>query len=423
MQADNFNQPDTLFQGDLPDDGLRIKVIGVGGAGSNTVDRLQLEQFGQVQLAVVNTDTQALAGSPVVDKVMIGRGLTRGLGTGGEVEIGKQAGDRDRDALDKLVAGCDLVFVLAGLGGGTGSAVAPLVCEAATRAEAVVISFVTLPFTFEGQRKKTIADQALVELRQSCDAVIPLPNDVVMQTVSEDAVVLEAFAQADAWISRGVEAICAMLLKTGLINQDFATLKGLFKTRGGKTLFGLGHGDGPTATEDALKDLELCPLLHIPEHARQADNLIVNIIGGTDLGMGSVNRVMRQLTDLFGSRENTVLGALIDDTRRSSIDIVVIGTTDLSAGQGARRRKAGTASDAAGQSADAASDREPLPVHESKLRQPGGPAPVGEQHEFTFLAEEEQRGYFDKTDRNLHRGEDLDVPTYLRRGIKVSLSL
>jgi cell division protein FtsZ len=420
MQADNFNQPDTVFQGDLPEEDLRIKVIGVGGAGTNTVDRLQLEQFGQVRLAAVNTDTQALAGSPVQEKLMIGRGLTRGLGTGGEVEIGRKAGERDRDALDKLVAGCDLVFVLAGLGGGTGSAVAPLVCEAATRAEAVVISFVTLPFTFEGQRKKAIAEEALVDLRKSCDAVIPLPNDVVMQTVSEDAVVLEAFAQADAWISRGVEAICAMLLKTGLINQDFATLKGVFRDRGGKTLFGLGQGEGTDAADTALKDIELCPLLHTPEHTRHADNLIVHIVGGTDLGMASVNRIMRRLTEIFGSRENTILGALIDDNRRSSIDIVVIGTTDLSSGKAERARKAkpsavGTVAPEAGEG--------PLPVHESKLRRDDRPAPSGEQHEFTFLAEEEQRGYFDKTDRNLHQGEDLDVPTYLRRGIKVSLSL
>ena len=310
----------------LDDKHLRIKIIGVGGAGNNAVDRLKLDNLGQVGLAVVNTDTKTLSVSPIQEKLMIGRGLTRGMSAGGEADIGRQAAEADRAMIDKMVDGVDLVFLLAGLGGGTGSGATPIVAEAAATAGAVVVAFVTQPFTREGQRRHKQAEDALVLLRQHCHAVITLPNDVLLQQVDESSTVMEAFAVADEWMSRGVRAIWSMLFQHGLINVDFATLRSAFRFRGGKTLFGLGQAQGEDCVQAALADLDLCPLLHLPEYkyTRKADSLIVNITGGPGLSLSQVNHIMDTVCEKFGSKENTVLGAVIDDDMHGAIRITVI---------------------------------------------------------------------------------------------------
>ena len=235
------------------------------------------------------------------------------MGTGGEAEVGRQAAEADRERIAKIFQGMDLVFIVAGLGGGTGSGAAPVVAQIATEAGALVIAFVMLPFTTEGARRRQLADQALAELRQNCDAVIPLPNDLLLQHLPEDATVLDAFGQADAWIGRAIRSISAILFHTGLINLDFATLRRTFTPRGGKTLFGLGQGAGENCVAEALHDLMLCPLLHTPELSRRADRLLVNIVGGPELSLARVNEIVAAIAEKFGSREQTVLGAVIDE--------------------------------------------------------------------------------------------------------------
>ncbi|WOO43558.1 cell division protein FtsZ [Rubellicoccus peritrichatus] len=419
-------------------DGLRIKIIGVGGAGTNTVDRLQLHESGRAQLAAINTDAQALAGSPIPEKVMIGRSVTRGLSAGGSPEMGRKAAEADSAAILNLVSGMDLVFILVGLGGGTGSGAAPIVARAARDQGALVVTFATQPFSLEGGGRLQIAEEALGELRLVSDAVIPLPNDLLLQQAEEDATVLDAFEQADAWIGCGVRSICSMLFETGLINVDFATLRKAFCAQGGKTLFGLGRAEGDDFVDKALEDLAMCPLLHTPEYARKADRLLVNIIGGTDLGIAHVNKIMAAVTERFGSKADTVLGAVIDDSLRRAVEICVIGTTDVGGGGRYVRKSAKSlvkkpkppapppfaeTQEAEPQliNIDTGSSKKPSPrVHQSKLRRSKEDYLI-DQEEFLFVSEQEQRGYFDKTDRNLFEGEDLDVPTYLRRGIRVSL--
>ena len=210
------------------DRGTAIKLIGVGGAGSNAVDRLKAEDLERLKLAVINTDYQALSSSPVQEKLLIGMGVTRGLGAGGDPDLGREAAEADRETIAAVVRGSDLVFLLAGMGGGTGSGAAPIVAEAASDEGALVIAFVTLPFSFEGGRRLKQAEDGLRALRQVCDAVIPLPNDVLLQEAAENETVLDSFARADAWIGRGVKSIWAMLTNTGLINLDFATLRQVF---------------------------------------------------------------------------------------------------------------------------------------------------------------------------------------------------
>lgn len=410
----------------IEDKQTRIKIVGVGGAGNNAVDRLKLDNLGQVDLAVINTDTKTLSVSPIQEKLMIGRSITRGLSSGGEADIGRQAAEADRAMIEKLVDGVDLLFLLAGLGGGTGSGAAPVVAEAAVNAGAVVVAFVTQPFTREGQRRHKQAEDAVALLRQHCHAVITLPNDVLLQQVEETATVMEAFAVADDWISRGVRAIWSMLFQQGLINVDFANLRSAFRFRGGKTLFGIGQGSGEDAVTAALADLDLCPLLHLPEYkyTRKADSLIINITGGPGLSLSQVNQIMDAVCEKFGSKDNTVLGAVIDDDARDNISITVIGATDVG---GAPRvlRQAPRKAPASVPSASQMIERDPEPEQEPDLsRLPSkmpGSAKGTAQEEFLFNAKEDARGFFEKSATNLHEGEDLDIPTFLRRGIKITL--
>ncbi len=416
----------------LTDRNVGIKLIGVGGGGSNAVDRLKMENLDRLQLAVINTDFKALSTSPVQDKILIGTSLTRGLSAGGDPELGRKAAEADADKIAEIVKGTDLIFLVAGLGGGTGSGASPVVAEIAAEAGAMVVAFVTLPFSFEGGRRRKQAEEALAELRRVCDAVIPLANDVLLQEGSEQTSVLDSFARADEWIGRGVKSIWGMLSRTGLINVDFTALRQVFQHRGGKTLFGLGVGSGENPAQAALDDLKQCPLLHTPEYARKADRLLVNITGGADLSLTKVNELMSALTEEFGREAHVVMGAAIDEALQGRVEICVIGTTDLGTRNFVRRpapvsvrkpsdRTAGpTATSSAPESnqnvktsvSPAAPRSAATAVHTNK------PA----QGEFGFQgAPAENRGTFDKSDRNLFEGQDLDVPTYLRKGIKVSV--
>jgi cell division protein FtsZ len=429
----------------LADRNVAIKLVGIGGAGSNAVDRLKMENLERLQLAVINTDHQALSSSPVQDKVLIGMGTTRGLGAGGDPDLGREAAEADREKIATVVKDCDLVFLLAGMGGGTGSGAGPIVAEIAAEQGALVIAFVTMPFSFEGGRRLKQAEEGLRALRQVCDAVIPLPNDMLLQEGGEDETVLDSFARADAWIGRGVRSIWAMLSKTGLINLDFSTLRQAFNQRGAKTLFGFGEGAGENAVAEAIASLKLCPLLHTPEFSRKADRLLVNIIGGTDLTLPRVNELMTAITEQFGRDSHVIMGAVIDEARQNHLEVCVLGTSDMG-GRGAVARRApvrarpavarpvagtapaapaaaggnaapaesfdrGTRSPATADSAGASpADADSKAVHAAKVQ----------QHEFGF-GEVESRGSFEKTDRNLFDGQDLDVPTYLRKGIRIAI--
>jgi len=425
------NATDSLLTPQTETDGLKIKIVGVGGAGTNAVDGLRLDDLGdggKVQLAAINTDAQALANSPIAEKLVIGRSVTRGLGAGGEVEIGKKAAEADRDAIARLIGDMDLIILVVGLGGGTGSAAANVVAEVAAKTQALVLAFATLPFSFEGSRRKRIAEDSIGELRQLVHGLIPLPNDVLLQEGEEDTSVLNAFAVADRWIGRGVNSLCAMLLKTGLINQDISSVRSVFHDRGGRTIFGTGSARGEDYVNQALEDLFICPLLHMGDRPKKLDRILVNIVGGTDLGIAKVNEVMSIVSKRFNSRDDIVFGAVIDESRSTSLEICVLGKAGIGARQAApaapKADPAAVPAPAEGlnlEPAIAQDDRPPRAVHQSKLGRKKKKAADVDQEEFLFVDTDAQRGYFDKTDRNLYNEEDLDVPTFLRRGIKIKI--
>ncbi|MBE2215064.1 MAG: cell division protein FtsZ [Opitutaceae bacterium] len=419
---------------------VNIKLIGVGGAGGNAADRLQLASLERVSFASVNTDSQALGSSVVQEKLLIGRGVTRGLGAGGDPELGRLAAESDREAITAMVRNSDLVLLVAGMGGGTGSGAAPVVAEIAAKSGAVVIAFVTMPFTFEGGRRGKQAEDGLIALRAVADAVIPLPNDMLLQQAESDASVLAAFARGDEWIDRAVRSITGMLFRTGLMNLDFASLREIFAFRGGKTLYGLGSGEGAEAVNAAIEDFRNCPLLHTPEFSRKADRLLVNIIGGPDLSLDDVQHIMSVVTEEFGRNPHVAMGAVIDESWKQRVEICVIGTTDVNGRAGrralpervmARSRIAGRAqaveeaaaakvTPAEREVAEAmAGDDGEGPTTARSARPKTHRAPV-QQEEFAF-GDAESRGHFDNTDRTIFEGEDLDIPTFRRRGIKIVL--
>jgi len=406
---------------------IRMKVIGVGGAGSNMVDRLMLSSFAGVALAAVNTDQQALAASPIPEKLCIGRSVTGGLGAGGEVDIGKESAEASSEELAAMVEGVDLLFLAAGLGGGTGTGAAPVLAQAALSQGAVVIAFVALPFTIERSAKAATAQDGLKRLRECCNAVVPLPNDLLIQESDKDASLLDAFSKADQWIEKAIRSISAMMSKTGLMNLDFGKLRQMLAKRSGKTLFGLGQGRGADAAVAAVEDLRLCPLLHTPEFSKKADQLLVNIVGGTNIGMADTQRIMDAVAEEFGADADVTMGAVVDEELGDSVEICILGTSEVSNVQLSKkprpaRRKA--------IEPDPATADEPIAAPQERgsfAEKRRGKRPVThqssqpvQQHEFAF-SEGVPKGEFENLDGTYFEGQDLDSPTYLRKGVKIML--
>jgi len=421
-----------------------LKLVGVGGAGVNIVSRISAEPFAReangaegLALAVMDCDARKLGESPVGEKWLLGEVQRRGLSTGGELELGRQAAEASRDSLASAGGGADLLFLVAGLGGGTGSAAAPLVAAEATKAGGLVIGFAVLPFSFEGGRRAKQAEAALVSLRRACDAVIVLPNDLLLQ-----------------------EALWRLLCKTGLMNVDFAALQRAFEYRGSKTVFGLGFGGGvgvhrtslaaEPPTPDALADqvlasLRACPLMHAPETARRADRLLVSVAGGSSvLTLSLVNRLVQSIGGQFGRSAELIVGATLDDSLGDRVELCLIGSSDI--GNTSKRKFVASAN------SETVHDRAPATrvARNTPSPQSGGRreedsvsrssrsevergatskrresvnvrGDTPHQGEFGFSAEAE-RGYFRDTEATLFDGEDLDPPTYLRKGVKIAVN-
>ncbi len=393
---------------------IKMKVVGVGGAGSNIVDRLMLSNPSGVHLTAINTDEQALSGSPVLDKYCIGERITRGLGAGGDPAIGREAALADKQVLENIVKDIDLLFITAGMGGGTGSGVSPVLADLAAQRGTTVIAFVTMPFTIERAGRSKVAKEGLERLREVANAVIPLPNDLLIQESDPGASLLDAFSHADAWIERAIKSIWAMMNKTGLINLDFSQLQQVFSRRAGKTLFGLGEGSGENASADALENLKLCPLLHTPEFSKKADQLLVNLVGGAGFSISETQLIMDSVTESFGKDANVVMGAVIDESLGDRVEICVIGTSDISDISIFRGRKKP-------RPPVLEIENEPFSLAKAEKRKEIHPKKQKvEQDEFSFN-EGEPRGEFENTDGFIFEGQDLDTPTFLRRGVRIPI--
>jgi cell division protein FtsZ len=430
MSQENFLEPDTSFSPDNENPGIRAKIIGVGGAGLSLVDGLRFDDFQGVENLAVDVDSRALSDSLASQKLAFGRRHTRGMGTGGEYSLARKAAEEEKDAIRKNLEGVDLVFLLAGLGGGTGGGAVPVIARLARDAGALVFAFTPLPFSWEKGRHAQ-AEECLADLRKHANAVVPLPNDSLLQVGGPDATALECFAEAGRNVSKGISAICSLVFRRGMIDIDFAHLRKAFNRRAGRTLFGYGEGEGPDAIRHALRELMVCPMLHLPDVSKAADALLILITGGTGMGMAALQQASVEIRDEFKAGEHVVFGAHVDENMGDRIQITVLGATDLEAGLPAAdvapvSEHIMTASPKAKSAhesklASDRADKEPAPSKKGKKGKGKGVDPV-EQNTFDFMEDGNQRGIFDDlSSRNLYEGEDLDVPAYLRRGVKIAV--
>ena len=312
----------------MPDGGLSpcvIKVIGVGGGGCNAVDRMLDTEVGGVDFWSINTDAQALGRSKAKGaRVMnIGASVTRGLGAGGNPEVGRLAAEESRKEIASMVEGTDLCFVTSGMGGGTGSGAAPVVAEVAKESGCLTVGIVTKPFVFEGKRRLKQAKAAIERLRQHVDTVIVVNNDRLLEIIPDDTPMERAFAVADDILRQGVVGISDIIVKPGLINVDFADVRAVM-SNAGTALMGIGIGSGKTAAEDAAAAAISSPLLD--STIDNAKGVVFNISGGPKLSLNEVNRAARLIYSTVEPDANVIFGALTDDTLGDSISITVLAT-------------------------------------------------------------------------------------------------
>jgi cell division protein FtsZ len=301
-----------------------LKVIGVGGAGGNAVNRMILSSLCGVDFIVANTDAQVLAESNSLNKVQMGRNLTKGLGAGGDPEIGRRAAQEDADALAESIEGADMVFITAGMGGGTGTGAAPVIAELSREQGALTVAVVSRPFAFEGRRRRQQADQGLDELREKVDTLITIPNDRLLQVVARETPVEKAFEVADQVLLEATRGISDLITVPGLVNLDFADVRTVMQSRG-NALMGTGRGSGEHRAVEAARAAISSPLLE-DLSITGAQAILVNITGGKDLSLFEVNEASSTILEAAGDDANVIFGAVIDPEAEGEVTITVIAT-------------------------------------------------------------------------------------------------
>ena len=300
-----------------------IKVIGVGGAGNNAVNRMVDSGIKGVEFIAVNTDRQALALSKAATKIQIGEKITRGLGAGANPDIGAQSAEESKSDIAEALRGADMVFVTAGMGGGTGTGAAPIVAAAAKEMGILTIGVVTKPFTFEGKKRLSQAERGIESLKGKVDTLVVIPNDKLLQIIDRKTSIVEAFKMADDVLRQGVQGISDLIAVPGLVNLDFADVKTIMLNTG-MAHMGIGRASGENRAEDAAKQAIQSPLLETSiEGAR---GVIINITGGNNLGLHEVNTAAELIQRSVDPEANIIFGAVIDETLEEDMTITVIAT-------------------------------------------------------------------------------------------------
>lgn len=301
----------------------QIKVIGIGGGGSNAVNRMIDAGLKGVTFIAINTDKQALSGSKAETKIQIGEKLTKGLGAGANPEVGQRAAEENIEDLASYISGADMVFITAGMGGGTGTGAAPVIAKAAKDAGILTVGVVTRPFTFEGKKRREHADLGIKFLKKYVDSLVVVPNDKLLQIAEKSTTMLEAFNMADEVLKQGVQGISDLIAEAGLINLDFADVKTVMNDRGIAHM-GVGHGRGENRVAEAVKDAIESPLLETSINGAKA--ILLNIMGGYDLGMLEVNEAADQIEKAADKDAIVIFGASVKEELEDEIIITVIAT-------------------------------------------------------------------------------------------------
>jgi cell division protein FtsZ len=309
---------------DPPLTGARIKVIGIGGGGSNAVNRMIEAGIEGIEFLVANTDLQALKRSRAPIKIQLGSRLTKGLGAGADPGVGREAALEDTDKIIEVLEGADMVFVTTGLGGGTGTGAAPIIASLATELDALTVAVVTKPFHFEGRRRMQQADQGLRELRECVDTVITIPNERLLHTVDRGVSLADSFKVADDVLRQAVQGISDLITVPGLINLDFADVKSIMQGMG-MALMGAGRATGENRAIEATQQAISSPLLE-EATIQGAKGVLINITGGPDLTLFEVNAASSIIRESADDDANIIFGAVIDENLTDEMKITVIAT-------------------------------------------------------------------------------------------------
>jgi len=302
----------------------KIRVMGIGGAGNNALSSMINQgQIQGVDFIAVNTDAQALLLSQSATKVQIGENLTKGLGSGGDPEIGKQAIEESREKIKDILEGSDMVFLAAGMGGGTGTGATPTIAQVAKEAGALTIAVITKPFAFEGTRRMVVAEDGIEDLKDKVDTLIVIPNQRILDVVDKKLSLLEAFKVADSVLTQGVQGISDLITMPGLINVDFADVRTIM-SEAGSALMGIGTGVGENRAQAAARSAIASPLLEISMDG--ARGVLFNITGGPDITMSEVDEAAKIIAAAADPDANIIFGATVDESMHDQIKITVIAT-------------------------------------------------------------------------------------------------
>ncbi len=301
----------------------QIKVIGVGGGGSNAVNRMISEGIRNVEFIAVNTDAQALALSQATQKIQIGDKLTKGLGAGANPEIGEKAANESREAIEQIIKGSDMVFITAGMGGGTGTGGAPVIAEIAKNMGILTVGVVTKPFSFEGKKRMTQAEIGIQRLKENVDSLVTIPNERLLSIVDKKTSLVQAFYLADDVLRQGVQSISDLITVTGLVNLDFADIKTIMYNKG-LAHMGVGTGNGDNRATDAAKVAISSPLLETS--ILGATGVLLNITGGSDLSIIEIDQAVQIITQAADAEANIIFGAAIDESLKDEMKITLIAT-------------------------------------------------------------------------------------------------
>ena len=301
----------------------KIKVVGVGGSGGSAVNRMVRANIKGVEFLAVNTDVQALHHSQANVKLHIGKMTTRGLGAGMDPEVGGKAAEESQNEIRELLKDADMVFVTCGLGGGTGTGAAPIIAQMARDAGALTVAVVTKPFSFEGAKRREIAERGYNELKEKVDAIVTIPNDRLLQIIDKKTSLLDAFKISDDVLRQGVQGISEIITVPGLINVDFADVKTIMQDTG-SALMGVGVGKGENSVMEAAKAAIASPLLEVSIEG--AKGILFTIVGGSDLGMHEVNEAAKVITQNADPSAKVIFGAVIDPDMKDEAKITVVAT-------------------------------------------------------------------------------------------------
>lgn len=427
---------------------VTIKVLGVGGAGGNAVEHMAQAEFTDISFAVLNTDAQALERSQVPTRFNLGTQLTRGLGAGGDPDLGRAAAEADRARLQELCSGADVIFIVAGLGGGTGTGAGPVIAKIARETGALVLGVVTLPFDCEGGRRQRQAQWGLQQLQAAADGVICLPNQKILKLIDENTSLVETFKITNELLAQGVRGVWRLLMRPGIINVDFADLCTVVRGRHAESCLATAEARGESRAREVVEKILANPMLEGGQVLAEAEAVLVSITGGPDLTMTEISRLMEQIQRQC-ENAHIIMGAAIEPEFSERLLVTLIASRKSPGEVVADELASATTSMPGGRNTtpaegpnfdtqffhDAPAQRpvsrfvapapELPPEKKAELlnRQNGGAKQRKANHKLrqgTLPLEIISRGRFEKSEPTIHQGEDLDVPTYVRRGVPLN---